>query len=198
MNKRSAQTNTLFLVRHGETSFSGRYCGSTNPPLTRRGRTQSRSAARRLARFPIDVCYLSPLRRAEQTARIIRRQRDIPMLKSSFLREMHFGAWEGLRFQDIEKKWPHLAKRWVSDPIRVRIPGAETFGALRRRIKRFLASMRTSLSKSNILIVAHGASLSAIVLERLGRPNREFSKYVQPLGSIRRVQGRTLKWISRC
>ncbi len=194
----SSINGTLFLVRHGETRLSGRYCGSTNPPLTRRGFIQARSVARRLARVSMDVCYTSPLLRAEQTATLIHHRRAAPLIKHSLLKEIHFGAWEGLRFQDIEKKWPHLAKRWSVDPTKVRVPGGETFISVRRRVKRFLALMKASLSTSNVLIVAHGATLSAIVLELLGRPNREFPKYMQPLGSVRRVQGRTLKWISPC
>src|SRR5882672_2740685 len=134
--------SSFFLVRHGETRLSGRYCGSSNPRLNERGRSQAKAAAKSLGRFSMDVCFVSPQLRAQQTAQLIRRRVDVPWKTSPLLREINFGAWEGLRFQDVETKWPHLAKRWSIDPTSVRIPSAETFGALRRRVKRFLASLR--------------------------------------------------------
>src|SRR5689334_20927681 len=100
---------TLFLVRHGATRLSGSFCGSTNPPLSMRGRTHALSAARRLAPFPIDVCYTSPQLRARQTASILRSRLGVPLVTHPALKELHFGEWESRRFKDIEKKWPLLA-----------------------------------------------------------------------------------------
>jgi len=185
---------SFFLVRHGETRLSGRYCGSSNPPLTRRGLQQGTAVAQLLARIPIDICYTSPLLRAEQTAAIISRHISSPVVKHTLLKEMDFGGWEGLRFRDIQEKWPRLADHWIQDPTATRVPQGETFVSLRRRVGRFLASLRASLSR-NILIVAHGGTLSAIILELLKLPNEEFPDYIQPLGSIRKVQGRTLTWL---
>jgi broad specificity phosphatase PhoE len=173
----------IYLARHGETPLSGTFCGSSNPALTRRGRAQARAAGRILSRFPIDRCYASPLLRARQTAQLIQRRLKIPVVTGIALRELRFGAWEGLRFGEIEKKWPALAKRWTIDPIKVRIPRAESFAALRRRIKRFLASIH----QENVLIVAHGGSLSAIILELLSLPDRKFPKHILPTGSVCRI-----------
>jgi broad specificity phosphatase PhoE len=201
MSKKTTKQITngmLLLVRHGETRLTGTYCGSTSPSLSRRGIAQARSAARLLAQYPIDRCYFSPLLRAKQTAAIIHRRIPVVFTRHSSLREIHFGDWEGLRFQDIKRKWPALARRWVQHPSSVRIPRAETVGSLRKRIKRFLGLLGRRFSNRNVLIVAHGGSLSTIVLERLKLPNKEFMKYIQPPGSIRMIQGRTVKWIRPC
>jgi alpha-ribazole phosphatase len=188
---------SIFLMRHGETRLTGCYCGSLNPPLTSRGRAQAGAAARQLAKYPIDVCYSSPQLRAKQTATLIHHRLHVPVVSNSSLRELHFGAWEGLWFQDIEKKWPRLAKQWADDPMAVRIPRAETFVSLRQRIKRFLSGIKKQFSERHVLIVAHGGSLSAIVLELLGLPDKEFPKHIQPTGSIRRIQGKTLSWVGQ-
>src|SRR5262245_50092836 len=126
----------LFLVRHGETRLSGTYCGSLNPPLNARGRAQARTAARILSRYPIHRCYASPLRRAQETAIILQRQIKQPIRTRASLREIHFGLWEGLRFQDLKKRWPDLARRWAVDPMTVRMPQGESFASLQRRVKR--------------------------------------------------------------
>jgi broad specificity phosphatase PhoE len=195
MSQSHSRVKNFFLARHGETALSGSYCGSTNPPLTLQGRIQGRSAARHLARFPIDICYSSPLRRARETASIIHRQLDVPLITHPLLQELHFGAWEGLRFPDIERRWPELADRWVKDPASVRIPKGEAFSSLQKRVKRFLASVQERLSNQNILIVAHGGSLAAMTLELLGLPIQRFSEHIQPAGSVRMIQGKTLRWI---
>jgi broad specificity phosphatase PhoE len=179
----------LFLVRHGDTRYSGTYCGSTNPPLTRRGRDQGSIAAGILSKFQIDICYSSPMLRAQQTALILQRRLKIPLITRASLKEIDFGLWEGLRFQEIETKWPIMAEHWLKDPMTVRIPSAETFACLRGRIKRLLGRIRCQISSGQILIVAHGGPLAAIVLELLCLPDREFPKYIQPTGSIRMIHG---------
>ena len=185
--------NSIFLVRHGETRLTGTFCGSSDPTLSSSGRAQAVSAARRLAQFPIGVSFVSPQRRAKETAAIIRRSLHVPQMTQVSLHELHFGVWEGLRFKAIEKKWPRLARRWAEDPTKVRIPGAETFGSLRRRIKRFLEKNRSTFLKRNVLVIAHGGTLSAIVLELLKLPLREFPKHIQPPGSIRMIEGNKIK-----
>jgi broad specificity phosphatase PhoE len=179
---------TFFLVRHGETRLTGTFCGSTNPPLTQRGITQGSTVAQHLRKFPIDVCYSSPLLRAKQMAQIATERLAIPLITNPLLKEVHFGAWEGLRFTDIEKKWPKLAKRWAHNPLTARIPCAEPHASLRKRIKRFLESLRKQFPNPHVLIVAHGGPLSAIVLELLGRPDKEFANHIQPPGSVRLIE----------
>jgi alpha-ribazole phosphatase/probable phosphoglycerate mutase len=179
----------IYLVRHGETRLTGTYCGSSNPPLTPHGREQALIISAQLSRLPIDIGYSSPQLRATQTAAIINRRLKIPFMTRYSLRELNFGAWEGCRFDEIEAKWPGLAKEWSKDPMTVRIPGAESFSSLRRRIERFLAYMR----KKNVLIVAHGGSLSAIILELLGLPDREFPKHILPTGSVQMIQGKKVR-----
>jgi broad specificity phosphatase PhoE len=177
---------TLFLVRHGRTLLAGTYCGRANPPLSALGCSEALGAARRLARLPIETCFTSPLLRARQTAEIISRSTSIPVTIEPSLRELDFGRWEGLKFKDVEKKWPRQARQWAEDPSMVRIPGGERFSALRKRVGGFL-KLISRLKEKNVLIVAHGALLSALTLEAFGLPDREFGRHTQPTGSIRKL-----------
>jgi broad specificity phosphatase PhoE len=195
MSNLLSEMGSVYLVRHGETVRSGTFCGSSNPPLSHHGRAQAATAAMRLGRFPIDLIYVSPQRRAKETATIIHRNLNVPHTTHANLKEIHFGVWEGLRFEAIQKKWPTLARRWAQDPTTVRIPGAETLGSLRRRIRRFLKMNRNDFMSHNVLVVAHGGTISAMVLELLEFPDQDFPKFIQPTGSIRMIRGRTLRWI---
>ena len=107
----------LFLMRHGRTKLSGTFLGTSNPSLNRRGMSEVRAAARALSRYSLDLCYSSPQRRAKETSAIVCRSHP-PLRQTSdpLLKEIRFGAWEGLRFSQVEAKWPSLAQAWVKNP----------------------------------------------------------------------------------
>lgn len=182
----------LILVRHGHCEGSGTYCGRTDSPLTDKGRAQAAAAAAELAGTPISVCFSSPLSRAMETARILCSQRAIGILPSPLIRELDFGQWEGLTYPQIAARWPDLAERWTADPMQVAIPGGETFLSLRRRVRSFLQGLPPMPLEGEILIVAHGGSLAALMMEAQSAPASEFFNLVPPLGSIQAVQ-----WLPR-
>ena len=71
------ESGRLVLLRHGQTawSISGQHTGRTDIPLTEQGRQQALDAAERLHRefpggFDADHVFVSPLQRAQQTAKM--------------------------------------------------------------------------------------------------------------------------------
>jgi broad specificity phosphatase PhoE len=64
-------------------------------------------------------------------------------------------------------------------------------------VKHFLDHTKKSFQSQNVLIVAHGGTLAAMMTELLHRPNREYPDHIQPTASIRRVQGRRVTWVHR-
>ena len=57
----------LYLVRHAEPTLAGRFIGRTDPPLSEAGRAQAAS----LATLRVDHVFVSPLRRAQETAEFV-------------------------------------------------------------------------------------------------------------------------------
>jgi len=178
---------TLLLARHGECTASGTYCGRTDAPLTEKGRQQAAALSRALEAYPIKACFTSPLLRALETARVALDGRDVPLSIDERLREVDFGAWEGLKHAEIEPRWPKLIPAWLSDPSGVDIPEGEPFSSLRRRVREFLSEHAQSALSDNILIVAHGGPLAVVSLELLGHPGTEFFNHVPSLGSLRLI-----------
>ena len=93
----------ISLVRHGQTTWNeqGRFCGHTDIPLSTTGRKQARKLASFLQHRPIAAIYSSDLSRARETAEIIARKRPIDSIVSPAWREINFGAWEGLTYEEI-------------------------------------------------------------------------------------------------
>ena len=75
--------------------------GKTDVPLSEAGRPVVEQAAAAYRNTHIDVCYCSPLIRAVETAEIVLRGREIPIITDVRLEEMGFGICEGTTdFQD--------------------------------------------------------------------------------------------------
>ena len=87
----------LILVRHGETDWNKerRYQGQTDLELNETGKRQVEMLRNRLADTPIDLVYVSDLKRAMVSAQVITRGRDIIMASRQALREINFGEFEG-------------------------------------------------------------------------------------------------------
>ena len=95
----------LLLIRHGQTNYNSqnRYCGFSDPPLNDTGIWQCRQIPARLKDSKIDKVYSSDLLRARQTAEIIFGNNSIE--ETTDLREMNFGLFEGLKYEQLIEKY---------------------------------------------------------------------------------------------
>ena len=133
----------LYLLRHGETEWNreGRIQGSQDSPLTARGRAQATAQADILAREVPQMWqlarYCSPLRRARDTARIAL-DGLVPVIDRR-LREVDFGAWEGLTPAERGARDPQLVAGGAGDLDLCRsAPGGEGLIGLERPCERGL------------------------------------------------------------
>ena len=99
MRDQSAPGRTLWLVRHGESSWNaaGLVQGQRDGQmLTLHGRHQARRVAKRLASQSIASIVSSDLQRALQTAMPLSKILDLKVESDPRLRERSLGAFEGL------------------------------------------------------------------------------------------------------
>jgi len=159
----------LILIRHGESTWNplGIYQGQIDTPLSERGRRQMMATAARLREIAIDakVIYTSPLRRASESASIIARELNIPALQDSRLQEIHHGHWQGLRIDEVRKRWGKLWDAWRMSPTTVQMPGGEHFRDVQRRVMEAVRDITHTWPTSTIIIVAHDLTLKVIIAE---------------------------------
>ena len=90
----------ITLIRHGTTEGieKGKLQGSTDSPLSPRGKLEAQLTAEALKTHSIKTCYCSPLGRTRETAAIICQPLDIKPVILEDLREYDFGWLEGHRY----------------------------------------------------------------------------------------------------
>lgn len=168
----------LYIMRHGRTEWNEKHKlqGRTDIPLNDNGRLMAENARIEYADIHFDVCYCSPLIRARETAEIILRGRNVPIITDDRLKEMSFGVYEGVEgsfnIPDCPINVLFLHPEEYVEPVE----GGESFEQLFARTGEFLREVAYPLVNSgkDVLIVGHGAMNSSIVCQVRGLPIKEF------------------------
>ena len=100
----------LIIVRHGQTlwNLERKYQGHSDIALTDTGLKQAQAVAERLAEEAVAAVYASDLSRAYKTAGYIAAKHNLTVHTVPELREIKFGDWEGLTYEEISVRWPGL------------------------------------------------------------------------------------------
>ena len=175
----------LILIRHGETDYTsqGRYCGFSDPSLNEKGIQQSKELAIRLKEARVDKVYSSDLKRAYESAKIIFKNNSIE--ETTGFREMNFGLFEGLRYEEVIKVYPKLYREWIDNPLRVKIPSGEGLGELEKRVKKELSLILSQDAGKIIALVSHGGPIRVILCHLLKLGLESFWKIEQGIGTLR-------------
>jgi alpha-ribazole phosphatase len=176
----------LFLIRHGQTNWNleQRFQGQSDIPLNETGRKQAAVLADRLSADPFDAIYSSDLQRATETAKIICVSQIHPDAR---LREVNFGDWEGLTYDEIKAKHPETLAAWESDIFKNAPPHGETLEGLSVRVQSMLDELREKYEDQNILIVAHGGVLQTLICLALKLPPTMYWQFHLSTASLSEV-----------
>jgi probable phosphoglycerate mutase len=168
----------LYIMRHGKTDWNVRHKlqGRTDIPLNEEGRTMVEKSANEYKDVHFDICYCSPLIRAKETAQIVLKDRDIPIIEDKRLVEMSFGAYEGTENSFAIPDCPINILFQHPERYTASIGNAETFEELYHRTREFLNEIiYPQLQQGkDILIVGHGAMNSSIVCQVKNLPIEKF------------------------
>ena len=151
----------LYLIRHGETDWNieKRMQGQIDVNLNMNGVDQAKVLGQKLKDgYDVKRLYSSPLTRAYQTGRIAGDILDLDCEKRDQLMEFNFGEWQGLTYDEIEKRYPRDWHIWKNFSHLVKINGGETFREGYNRISRAIDEIVKS-NDENTAIVTHGTSI---------------------------------------
>lgn len=167
----------LYIIRHGKTDWNAEYRlqGRTNIHLNEEGLQMAKEAAQKYKDINFDVCYCSPLDRAQETAKLLLENRNVPIITDNRLIEMCFGKYEGV--SNIFSKPDCPIYNFFKDPQNyIAQDGAESFEELFTRTGNFLKEIvEPELEKGkDILIVGHGAMNNSIISQIRNIPLKDF------------------------
>lgn len=152
---------TIGLIRHGITEWNllNKAQGLSDIPLNETGRKQAAVLGGRLVKEEAwDLIISSDLSRAAETAEIIGRAIQVPVLLESRLRENDCGLIAGTTEEMRCEKW---GSNWRELDL-----GMESFEEVGKRGAEFLEEAVRTYAGKRILIVSHGA-LIGLTLQQL-------------------------------
>jgi alpha-ribazole phosphatase len=178
----------LFMARHGQTEGAreGRFCGDIDVPLNSQGLAMAEALGRHYAATPWQAIYSSPMDRARRTGGPLSARTSLPLQIENGLREIAYGAWEGLLEIDVKAKYAKEFMAWEQDPGRHAPPGGETGEAIAVRAMAAIDRIRARHPDGgNVMVVSHKATLRVLVCRLLGMDVNDFRRKVtQPPGTV--------------
>lgn len=144
----------ICLIRHGETDWNkvGKIQGRTNIPLNESGIEQAKKCAAILEKSKWDMLLTSPLLRAKQTAELMNKHTQLPLMEMDAFTERDYGDAEGMT--------PEVRNRLFSNRA---YPNMETREELLERIGDGLRHIEDTYPDKKILLVTHGGVINTIL-----------------------------------
>ena len=162
----------LILIRHGQThaNVAGHWEGWSDSALTPSGQVQAEAVAHYLAaeRGKITAIYASPLHRALQTAHIIGTVLVLQPDIVDDLKEINFGALNGITLEGMAAQYPALFARWKNrGDMEFKWLGGEQRADFFRRVALACDHILALHPSDSVVIVAHGGTLRACLAHLL-------------------------------
>lgn len=154
----NSPTRLLFL-RHAEVEdqYQRVFGGRIDMDLSTRGRAQADTLASYLLRkFPLDALYASPMRRVHQTLAPLLARVPLQPIVLDGLREVDFGAWTGLRWDQIHEQFGVTAFEWLGCLEQGLVPDAESADRFRARVDEVLERILAAHQGTTVGIACHG------------------------------------------
>ncbi|HEX5431526.1 MAG TPA: alpha-ribazole phosphatase, partial [Bryobacteraceae bacterium] len=176
----------LWLIRHGEPAEEARHrCyGSLDVGLSETGRAQMAQVAEYLKTEPVAAIYTSPRSRALESARILAAVPSCPIEIVADLREIDFGDFEGLPYDEIAARYPDIYRQWMEKPTEVRFPNGEIFSEMRDRVLRAFETIQRERKGQTVAIVSHGGVNRILIAWTLQTPDNCLFRLAQDYAAI--------------
>jgi broad specificity phosphatase PhoE len=162
----------LVVVRHGERvgQAENRYAGSTDVPLTSRGREQAERLATWAASAGLTAIWSSPSSRTRETAAPSERITGLTARIDARLREVDFGRGEGLTAVEIKRSFPEAFAAFQSDPVAHYLPGGEDPHHAAQRAISCFKEIELNHPGGRVLVVSHSTLIRLALCELIGVP----------------------------
>lgn len=158
----------ILVIRHAESTANadGRISGTGDPELSPRGIHQAEAVSEAIATIskkrPVASIYTSRSRRAAMTASAI--AANLPgseVISVEALREMDYGDWEGMRFNDLGDP-VHILRQFENSDFAP--PGGECVNDLFSRVSSWIERDANTIGDKTVVVVTHLGPTKALAI----------------------------------
>lgn len=179
----------LLLVRHAEVEvrYHKIFGGTIDMNLSPRGQEQAAILATFLAARKLAAIYASPMKRVQQTlAPFLSNGAPSPTILKD-LREVDFGAWTGMNWEQVCEKFNLLTHDWLDHIERGMAPNGEDGARFRSRVEPCVQQIIKNHPGQRVGIFCHGGVIRMILSILLELPLRRTNMFEVEYASMTEV-----------
>jgi broad specificity phosphatase PhoE len=161
----SNELTRLLLVRHAEVEkrYHKIFGGTIDMNLSPRGHEQAKMLAKFLRAKKFAAICASPMKRVQQTLAPVLKNGAPPQKILPDLREVDFGDWTGLNWEQVCAKFHLLTHEWLDHIERGVAPKGENGARFRARVEPCLRQIIKNHPGQTVGIFCHGGVIRMIL-----------------------------------
>lgn len=155
----------LILVRHALTvdNQKSRLSGHIDSSISEEGKEQIDKITNYLKDFDIDKIYTTTSSRTKDTVKKLSELKSIEIIEKESLKEISFGDFEGLTFDEIKDKYPKEFQDMIEKGYEYKYPNGESLIDAYNRVCIELDNIISNNDDRTILICSHGGTIRNII-----------------------------------
>ena len=145
----------LYLIPWADTAWSeaGRLAGRTSLPLSETGTEKARGWAEQLREAEPVFVFSSDEQTSSEVAIIVAERAGATHKLLAGLVELDVGLWDGLTEDELNRRYPKIFKKWLSDPTSVSPPEGEPADQAYERIARSMGRLTQKYAGRHVAVV---------------------------------------------
>lgn len=155
----------LILIRHALTvdNQKSRLSGHIDSSISEEGKEQIDKITNYLKDFDIDKIYTTTSSRTKDTVKKLSELKSIEIIEKESLKEISFGDFEGLTFDEIKDKYPKEFQDMIEKGYEYKYPNGESLIDSYNRVCIELDNIISNNDNRTILICSHGGTIRNII-----------------------------------
>ena len=181
----------LVLIRHGESEWNllGKWTGWTDVSLTPKGASDAVKMGELVKDIKFDFIYTSTLKRSIETMKgvmSLKNKNDLEFTPVKAIDERDYGDYTGMNKWEVKERVGEAKFNAIRRNFKEPIPNGETLADVYNRAVPWYKEevIPKLLDGKNVLIVAHGNSIRALVKYIENISDDDISKFEMPFGKI--------------
>lgn len=145
----------IILIRPGSTDYDEqqRIQGDLDVPLNPQGKIEVNKLVDEVRKLPIEAVYAPPWEPTFQTAQMLAEVLGVKCRKLERMKNLNHGLWQGMRIDEVRRKYPRAYRQWQDQPESVQPPAGETLDQATRRIEAAMTKLLKKHKEGMIALV---------------------------------------------